>query len=93
MSGITDKPVGDRVKESVAILKKLTNDLGIPYESSGVQELKAHFDRYIKDGTCWTGTVSFAAYGRTANVVLPKSAKRPIEVTLKVSNKKWDGTA
>lgn len=80
---ISEKPQADRLKESIAVLKKLTVDLGIPYSSPEVQELKAHFDRYIKDGICWNGTVSFAAYGRIAMVNLPRSAKKPIEVMLK----------
>ena len=80
---ISEKPQADRLKESIAVLKKLTVDLGIPYSSPEVQELKSHFDRYIKDGICWTGTVSFAAYGRIATVNLPRGAKNPIEVTLK----------
>jgi hypothetical protein len=82
-SVISEKPPADRLKESIAVLKKLTVDLGIPYASPEVQELKAHFDRYIKDGVCWNGTVSFAAYGRVAMVNLPRGAKKPIEVTLK----------
>ena len=82
-SVISEKPPADRLKESIAVLKKLTVDLGIPYASPEVQELKAHFDRYIKDGVCWNGTVSFAPYGRVAMVNLPRGAKKPIEVTLK----------
>ena len=83
MSTISDKPQADRLKESIAILKKLTVDLGIPYTSPEVQELKTHFDAYIKDGICWSGSVSFTAYGRIAHVVLPRSGKKTIEVTLK----------
>jgi hypothetical protein len=82
---ISEKPQADRLKESIAVLKKLTVDLGIPYSSPEVQELKSRFDEYIKDGICWNGTVSFAAYGRVAIVNLPRSAKKPIEVTLKQS--------
>jgi len=83
MPTISDKPQSDRLKESVAILKKLTVDLGIPYTSPEVQELKTHFDAYIKDGICWSGSVSFAAYGRIAQVILPRSSKKTIEVMLK----------
>jgi hypothetical protein len=83
MSGLSEKPQADRLKESIMVLTKLTKDLGIPYESPEVQELKTHFDAYIKEGTCWSGKVSFAAYGRMAKVNLPRSANRTIEVTLK----------
>jgi hypothetical protein len=80
---LSEKPQADRLKESIAVLKKLTVDLGIPYSSPEVQELKSRFDSYIKEGVCWNGTVSFAAYGRIATVNLPRGAKKPIEVTLK----------
>ena len=90
---LSEKPQADRLKESIAVLKKLTIDLGIPYASPEVQELKSHFDLYIKDGICWNGTVSFTAYGRIATVNLPRSAKKPIEVTLKqLRLPKWWGT-
>jgi hypothetical protein len=81
---ISEKPQADRLKESIAILKKLTIDLRIPYSSPEVQELKSHFDLYIKEGVCWSGSVSFEAYGRVAIVNLPRSAKKPIEITLRV---------
>ena len=80
----TEKPVADRVKEVVEILKKISG-LGIPIESDEVQELKSRFDAYIKEGECWSGQISFANYGRVACVVLPKSARKTIEVTLKVT--------
>ncbi len=78
----TEKPLQDRVKEVVEIMKKLSG-LGISLESEEVLELKGHFDKYIKEGECWNGQVSFASYGRTAFVNLPKSASKTIEVTLK----------
>ena len=79
----TEKPIPLRLKESIEILKKITGR-GIPLESTEVQELKQRFDAYIKEGECWTGTISFAAYGRIADVNLPKRADKTIEVTLRV---------
>ena len=49
-----------------------------------MQDLKSRFDTYIREGECWQGEISFAAYGRKAYVNLPKQATKPIEVTLKV---------
>lgn len=86
MSGVSEKPQAERLKECIAVLKKLTVDLGIPYESPEVKTLKSRFDDYIHHGTCWSGTVSFAAYGRIANVKLPRVYNKPVEVTLKVTN-------
>ena len=82
----TEKLKEARVKEIVQILTKLSS-LGIPFDSTEVQELKQHFDRYIKDGECWSGTVSFLAYGRIAYVILPEKANKPVELTLRIANK------
>jgi len=83
MSTVSEKPQAERLKECIAVLKKLTVDLGIPYSSPEVMELKKRFDDYIHQGTCWSGSVSFAAYGRVANVKLPRAYNKPVEVTLK----------
>ena len=79
----TEKPVGDRVREVVEIMKKLRT-LGIPSDAPEVAQLKSHFDAYIRDGECWSGSVSFLAYGRIADVNLPRRADKPIELTLRV---------
>jgi hypothetical protein len=81
----SEKPKEDRLRECIAVIKKLTNDLGIPYESPEVQELKGHFDAYIKDGTVWNGNVSFTAFGRIAVVNLPRKATAQVEVTLRAT--------
>ena len=81
----TDKSKFDRVKETVKLLQKFP-ELGIPVDSPEVQELKEHLDAYVKDGTCWSGTVSFERFGRVAMVKLPKRADKPIEVTLRISS-------
>jgi hypothetical protein len=81
---VTDKPVADRVRESITLLKKITNDLGMSMESPEVQELKQHLDAYIKNGTCWSGHIVFSSYGRIADVNLPQKASKTIEVTLRV---------
>jgi len=81
----SEKPKEDRLRECIAVIQKLTKDLGIPYNSPEVQELKGHFDAYINDGTVWNGNVSFAAYGRIAVVNLPRKATSPVEVTLRAT--------
>jgi hypothetical protein len=48
-----------------------------------VQELKKHTDAYIHEGVCWSGSISFLAYGRIAEVNLPRRADKQIEVTLR----------
>jgi hypothetical protein len=78
----TEKPKEDRVKETVELLKKFPV-LGIPLDSPEVLELRGHLNSYIKDGTVWSGTISFHRFGRMADVTLPKRADKPIEVLLR----------
>ena len=79
----SEKPVGDRVKECMAILNDITA-LGIPSLCPEVTKLRGHMNDYIRDGTCWSGTIDFSAYGRIAEVVLPRRADKAVEVLLRV---------
>ena len=78
----TEKPQAQCLSEVITLLKKFPT-LGIPLHSPEVQELKKHLDTYVRDGECWNGTVSFSAYGRIADVDLPRRADKTIEVTLR----------
>ena len=80
---ITEKPQADRIKETMEILKSI-NILGIPLNSPEVNELKGHFNNYVKDGTCWAGSISFERFGRIVDVNLPKRADKLVEVTLRL---------
>ncbi len=79
---ISDKPQAERIKECVHILREIVG-LGIPIHAPEVQELKQHIDSYIKEGVCWSGSVNFSAYGRIAEVDLPRRADKFVEVTLR----------
>jgi len=79
----SEKPQADRIQETIAILQKL-RELGIPLDSPEVSELKGRFNTYIKDGVCWSGTISFARYGRIVDVNLPRRADKLVEVTLRL---------
>ena len=72
----------ERLKESLEIFRSLKT-LGIPFDAPEVQELKKHTDAYIHEGICWSGSVSFLAYGRIAEVNLPRRADKQIEVRLR----------
>jgi hypothetical protein len=71
----------ERLRQVLAVLKKITGDLGIPYTSPEVQELKAHFDVFVATGEPWCGEIDFGAWDRIAVVELRRSGK--VEVTLK----------
>ena len=79
----TEKPHAERVKETVEILKSISG-LGIPLDSPEVAELRTHLNAYIKDGLCWSGSISFLRFGRIAEVNLPRRADKAIEVTLRI---------
>lgn len=75
----------ERLRQSIVVLKKLTEQLGIPYDSPEIQELKSKLDPYIRTGDPWNGKISFAAFGRTAYVALTR--RNNVEVTLKLNLK------
>jgi len=79
----TEKPVADRVKETIELMRNIEG-LGIPLDCSEVAELRTHLNEYIKDGTCWEGTIDFLRFGRMAEVSLPRRADKTIEVKLRV---------
>jgi len=80
----SEKPKEERVKEVVTILNKFKT-LDIPLDSPEVAELRAHLNAYVSDGTIWSGTISFRRFGRMADVVIPKRADKPLEITLRKS--------
>jgi hypothetical protein len=80
----SEKPLGERVKECTAILNDIES-LGIPRFSPELTKLRGRINDYIRDGTCWSGTIDFSAYGRIAEVVLPRRADKAVEVLLRVA--------
>ena len=79
----TDKTIGERAKECVNIIKKITETLGIPSESDEVTELRQKMNDYIRSGEAWSGTVDFSSWGRMAECNFPKKAEKLVEVNLK----------
>lgn len=79
----SEKPLTDRVQECTAILRDI-HSLGIPNFSPELLKLRGHMNDYIRDGTSWSGTIDFSAYGRIAEVVLPRRADKAVEILLRV---------
>lgn len=79
----TEKPVEERIKETVTILQDLKK-LGILDGCAPMVELREHLNRYVKDGECWSGTIDFLRFGRIAEVDLPRRADKAIEVVLRL---------
>lgn len=83
MATITEKPVADRIQETLEIFNAIRT-LGIPLDSPEVNELRGHFNAYIREGVCWSGTLNFLRFGRMAEVDLPRRADKDIVVNLRV---------
>ena len=76
----------ERLRQTVTILKKITEDLGIPYNSPEVQELKGRMNDFVRGGEPWEGEVMFAPWGRVARCMFTQ--KGHMEVTLEVIRKR-----
>lgn len=73
-----------RLEECLRVMRQIY-DLGIPTEYPPLKELSKRLSDYVKSGEPWAGKIKFEAYGRTAEVILPKRADRQISVVLKKS--------
>ncbi len=71
-----------RIEECLLVMKQI-RDLGIPTEYPPLRELSKRLSDYVKTGDPWTGKIKFEAYGRVAEVILPRKADRQISVLLK----------
>ncbi len=70
-----------RLHQAIVVLKKLRDDLGLPYESEEVQNIKQRFDEFIRTGEPWEGNIPFSAWDRVAHIRLTRKGK--IELTLR----------
>jgi len=74
----------NRIEECIRIMKQL-RDLGIPAEYPPLKELSKRLSDYVKTGEPWAGKIKFEAYGRVANVILPRKSDRQLVVVLEKS--------
>lgn len=72
----------NRLDECLKIMRQVY-DLGIPTEYPPVKELSRRLSNYVKTGEPWSGTIKFEAYGRAADVILPRKTDRDITVVLR----------
>jgi hypothetical protein len=71
-----------RVEQCVSVMKQI-RDLGIPTEYPPLKELSRRMSDYIKTGEPWSGKIKFEAYGRIAEVILPRRPNVEVSVILK----------
>jgi hypothetical protein len=77
------KPVAERLKEGVTLLRKIL-DLGIADTEPGYVAMKERVDAWIKRDEAWSGKADFVRYGRRAYVNLPLKAGCEATAVLKV---------
>lgn len=72
----------NRIEECIRIMKQLY-EFGIPVEYPPLKELSKRLSDYVKTGEPWSGKIKFEAYGRIADVILPRRSDREITVVLR----------
>ncbi len=74
----------ERLWQTIVILKKLRDDLALPYDAPEIQAIKEQMAVFVRDGMAWKGAMSLEPWGREA-VLEMKNDK--IELTLRTLRK------
>ncbi len=77
----------ERLRQTIVILRKLTQELGLPYQSSEVQAVKSCLDQWVRNGLDGKEEIPFLAWDRVAVLEMKKNT---VELTLK-STRKYRG--
>lgn len=75
-----------RIHECLVILKKLTDEVGIPATNPSIRTLKKRMGEYWRDGKLQEDTLSLFGYNRMIVYKLPKWAHQEVELTLRINN-------
>jgi hypothetical protein len=78
------KPIEDRVREGIALLKKL-QEVGIGVTEPGYKELQTKISDWVRSGDPWSGKIEFTRYGRIGDVLLPRKATAVASMALKIA--------
>jgi hypothetical protein len=81
-----EKPVGDRIKECITILKKITDELHISEENPTIRVFKKRMAQYWRDGKAQNEKIPLIGYNRIILYTFPKWSHQQVEVTLRVHN-------
>ena len=69
------------MRQTVVILRKLTDDLGFSYNAPEIQAIKERMSCFVRNGDSWKGVMSLAPWGREAVLEMEGNT---IEMTLRV---------
>ena len=75
-----------RISECLAILKRLTEEVGIPASNPTIRTLKKRMSVYWRDGKLQDDSLPLFGYNRSVMFKLPKWAHQEVEVTLRINN-------
>jgi len=81
-----EKPVADRIKECITILKKITDELHISEENPTIRVFKKRMAQYWRDGKAQDEKIPLIGYNRIILYKFPKWSHQQVEVTLRVHN-------
>lgn len=81
MTDDKQKPIGDRVKESITILNKL-KEIGIAETDPSYKETRVRMNEWIRTGEAWAGKIDFHLFGRRAEIILPYRKDRVASMKL-----------
>ena len=84
MAPKTEKPQTDRVIECMAILKKLTEEVGIPSDNPSIRVLKKRMGVYWRDGKTQEEVLPLHGYNRNIVYKFPHWSHQFVDLTLKV---------
>ena len=80
-----EKPQADRVSECITILRKLTDEVGVPATNVSIAVLKKRMGQYWRDGKLQEDQLPLVGYDRIILYKFPRWAHQEVEVTLRVS--------
>jgi len=80
------KPQEKRISECLAILKRLTDEVGIPASNPTIRTLKKRMSVYWRDGKLQEDSLPLFGYNRSVMFKLPKWEYQEVEVTLRTNN-------
>ena len=80
------KPQEKRIHECLVILKKLTDEVGIPATNPSIRTLKKRMGEYWRDGKLQEDALPLFGYNRMIAYKLPKWAHQEVELTLRINN-------
>ena len=75
-----------RISECLAILKRLTDEVGIPASNPTIRTLKKRMSVYWRDGKLQEDSLPLFGYNRSVMYKLPKWEHQEVEVTLRINN-------